>query len=115
MPLSSKLFFDCEVTTSGKDDTPKSASKTNPKGVTTNFTTSSGKGGTSKGFTSSISNVRLVFLDMNLTLRADMTSLARTQEPMVQHGGLPSVGRTTLTTATSTYWMVAPMEITCAL
>ena len=76
MPLSSKLFFDCEVTTSGKDDTPKSASKTNPKGVTTNFTTSSGKGGTSKGFTSSISNVKagVSGYEFNTTSGYDLSS-----------------------------------------
>lgn len=58
MSLSTKLFFDAEVGSSALSDTAKSATKTNPKGVTTNFTTSTGKGGTLKVPSKSISNVK---------------------------------------------------------
>ena len=77
MPLTSKLFFDCEVTTSGSTDVAKSATKTNPKGLTTNFTTSTGKGGTSKGYMSSISNVKpgVSGYEFNTTSGYDLSSI----------------------------------------
>ena len=46
MPASHKLYFDCETYDATNSDQAKNASKTNQGGFTTNFTTTTGKGGT---------------------------------------------------------------------
>ena len=57
MPALSKLYFDCESFDATGTDQAKNASKTNLAGFTTNFTTTTGKGGTLKAKRSS-SNVK---------------------------------------------------------
>lgn len=48
-----KLRFDCETAGATASDQPKSAAKTNEIGISTSFTTTSGKGGTLKALGSS--------------------------------------------------------------